>query len=227
MINKRKDVTPDTRERVEAAIRELGYQPNAIARSMAHGQTNTLACIAPNLTDYTFASIIEGAEQEARPRGFFLLSSSAGDAKSFRSLVDELVGHRRVDGLMVINPYVHRYDSASIPASFPTVYVGTREEGINSVSLDDEGVAYEATRHLFDLGHRSISMVTGPLEEYCSRNRDAGYRRALEEVGCRRRRLVCLLRAGWVFASYGAGTATHCGLCPERPHGFRGLARRA
>ncbi|RMF45360.1 MAG: LacI family transcriptional regulator, partial [Anaerolineae bacterium] len=61
VINGSDSVAPETRQRVEAAIAELGYRPNAIARSMARGETRTLACIAPNLTDYTFASIIEGA----------------------------------------------------------------------------------------------------------------------------------------------------------------------
>ena len=184
VINKRENVTPETQERVEAAIRKLGFRPNAIARSMANGRTHTLACISPNLTDYTFASVIEGAEQEARQHGFFLLSSSAEDAERFHSLADELVNHRRVDGLMVINPYVDRRFE-SIPANFPTVYVGAapRDGKISSICLDDEHVAYEATKHLLDLGHRSIAMVTGPMEEDCSRDRDAGYRRALEDAG--------------------------------------------
>lgn len=186
VINKRANVTPETQERVEAAIHKLGYYPSAIARSMARGRTHTLACISPNLTDYTFASIVEGAEQEARQHGFFLLSSSARDAESFCSLVNELIDHRRVDGLMVINPYVDsRYENESIPAKFPTVYVGAaaREKDISSVCLDDERVAYDATRHLLELGHRAIAMVTGPLEEDCTRDRNLGYRRALAEAG--------------------------------------------
>lgn len=186
MINRRANVTPETQKRVEAAIHKLGYSPSAIARSMAHGRTHTLACISPNLTDYTFASIIEGAEQEARQHGFFLLSSSARDTESFCDLVNELVGHRRVDGLMVINPYVdRRYENENIPADFPTVYIGAvaREAGISSACLDDERVGYEATKHLLELGHRSIAMLTGPLEEDCTRDRDLGYRRALAEAG--------------------------------------------
>ena len=80
VINKSDDVTTETRDRVDNAIVELGYRPSAIARSMARGETHTLACISPNLTDYTFASIIEGAEREARGQGYFLLSSSAESA---------------------------------------------------------------------------------------------------------------------------------------------------
>jgi len=184
VINGSEDVLPETRATVEAAIEQLGYRPNAIARSMARGQTHTLACISPNLTDYTFASVIEGAETEARQHDYFLLSSSATDPKAFHALVDELVGHRRVDGLIVINPYSDdRF--LHIPENFPVVFVGARshEKEICSVSLDDEKVAYEATRHLISLGHTNIALVTGPMEEDCSQDRAEGYRRALQEAG--------------------------------------------
>jgi DNA-binding LacI/PurR family transcriptional regulator len=184
VINGSDDVLPETRALVEAAIAKMGYRPSAIARSMARGQTHTLACISPNLTDYTFASLIEGAEAEARKHEYFMLSSSARDPKAFRELVDELVGHRRVDGLIIINPYSdQRFQH--IPENFPVVFVGARshEQHIPSVSLDDEKVAYEATKHLISLGHTNIAAITGPMEEDCSQDRAEGYRRALEEAG--------------------------------------------
>ena len=184
VINGSEDVLPETRAIVESAIEQMGYRPNAIARSMARGQTHTLACISPNLTDYTFASVIEGAEVEARQHDYFMLSSSASDLQAFRALVDELVGHRRVDGLIVINPYAdERFQY--IPKDFPLVFVGAsaHEKNICSVSLDDEKVAYEATRHLITLGHTKIALVTGPMEEDCSQDRTEGYQRALQEAG--------------------------------------------
>jgi DNA-binding LacI/PurR family transcriptional regulator len=184
VINGKDDVSPETRTLVETAITEMGYHPSAIARSMARGQTHTLACISPNLTDYTLASVIEGAETEAREHDYFLLSSSAKDPQSFHRLVDELVGHRRVDGLIVINPYSDRRFE-HIPENFPVVFVGAQshEKDISSVCLDDEKVAYEATGHLISLGHTDIAMITGPHEEDCSNDRTTGYRRALKEAG--------------------------------------------
>ena len=184
VINDFEKVNPDTRKKVEAAISTLGYYPSAIARSMARGVTRTLACISPNLTDFTFASIIEGAEVEARSQGYFLLSSSSSDSDTFSQLINELVGHRRVDGLIVINPYAdnrHQF----IPANFPVVLVGanSRDSSVSSVSLDDERVAYEAVQHLIFLGHRKIAMITGPMEEDCSQDRAKGYARALENAG--------------------------------------------
>jgi len=184
VINGSDDVLPETRAVVEAAIEELGYRPSAIARSMARGLTHTLAIISPNLTDYTFASVIEGAEVEARQHNYFVLSSSASDSQAFHGLVDELVGHRRVDGLIVINPYAdERYQM--LPKDFPVVFVGARshDENVCSISLDDEKVAYEATQHLISLGHTRIALVTGPMEEDCSQDRLEGFQRALKEAG--------------------------------------------
>ena len=184
VINGHESVLPETRALVEAAIEQMGYRPSAIARSMARGQTHTLACISPNLTDYTFASVIEGAETEARQHEYFLLSSSASDPQAFHELVNELIGHRRVDGLIVINPYADdRYKF--LPKDFPLVFVGARshDEKVCSIALDDEKVAYEATQHLIALGHTNIAMITGPMEEDCSQDRTAGYQRALREAG--------------------------------------------
>ncbi len=184
VINGSNDVLPETRAIVETAIEQTGYRPSAIARSMASGQTRTLACISPNLTDYTFASVIEGAETEARQHDYFMLSSSAADPQTFQQLMDELVGHRRVDGLIVINPYAdERFKH--VPRDFPVVFVGARshDQKICSISLDDRNVAYEATRHLISLGHARIALVTGPMEEDCSQDRTDGYRHALQEAG--------------------------------------------
>lgn len=184
VINGSEGVLPETRALVESAIEQMGYRPSAIARSMARGQTHTLACISPNLTDYTFASVIEGAETEARQHEYFLLSSSASDPQAFHELVNELIGHRRVDGLIVINPYADdRYKF--LPKDFPLVFVGVRshDEKVCSIALDDEKVAYEATQHLIALGHTNIAMITGPMEEDCSQDRTAGYQRALQEAG--------------------------------------------
>jgi DNA-binding LacI/PurR family transcriptional regulator len=113
-----------------------------------------------------------------------MLSSSASDPEAFQELVDELAGHRRVDGLIVINPYAdERFEY--IPKNFPLVFVGAsaHEKNICSVSLDDEKAAYDATRHLTSLGHTNIALVTGPMEEDCSQDRTEGYRRALHEAG--------------------------------------------
>lgn len=184
VINGDPSVADGTRVRVEQAVQALSYRPNMIARSMAQGRTRTLACLSPNLTDFTFAQIIEGAEAEARQHGYFLLSSSAPDTTAFAALVEQLVMHRRVDGVLVINPYIddrHRH----IVAETPVVLIGSRsrDHALSSICLDDHNAARAAVRHLIDLGHRRIAMIHGPLAEDCSQDRNAGYSAALHAAG--------------------------------------------
>lgn len=184
VINHSIAVNVETRARVEAAIAELGYQPDAIARSLAEGRTRTFACFAPNLIDYTFAAIIEGAESEIRRHGYFLISSSAPDEAAFAALIDQLVASRRTDGLLVINPYAdERYRHLS--PTFPTVFIGAhpRTEPFDSVTLDDEAAAWRATQYLLELGHRRIALISGPPEEDCVQDRLRGYQRALDTAG--------------------------------------------
>ena len=184
VINRSERVNPETRQRVEQAIAELGYSPNAIARYMAQGHTSTLACLSPNLTDYTFASMIEGAETEARQNGYFLLAASAPDEKNFAELVEQLVSSRRTEGLLVINPYIDdRY--RHFPTNVPVILLGARPrlEQTDSVSLDDVLAGLDATQHLLQLGHRRIAHITGPLREDCAQDRKQGYLDALQSLG--------------------------------------------
>lgn len=201
VINGSERVSDTTRATVQASIEELGYSPNAIAQIMAKGKTATLACIAPNLTDYTFASIIDGAETTARQHGYFLMSSSAPDEQAFSDLIEELVRSRRVEGLLVINPYIDgRF--THIPPHIPLVFAGARPRGggISSVALDDVAVAYTATQHLLSLGHRHIAQITGPMQEDCAQDRSEGFARALEEAGLQASEMITL-EGDWTAGS--------------------------
>ena len=184
VINKQERVSDETRQRVETAIAELGYQPNAIARSMARGRTFTLACISPNLTDFTYASIIEGAESEVRQHGYFLLTASAPDGDTFSTLVNQLLASRRTEGLLVITPVIESHH-IQLPKNVSVVFVGSNpgQEWAASVNLDDENAGYMATGHLIQLGHRRVAHITGPLKEESSRNRWKGYQAALRSSG--------------------------------------------
>jgi len=184
VINNSERVNDDTRARVEATITEMGYRPNAIARFMARGRTYNLACLSPNLTDFTYANIIEAAETEARRLGYFLLIASAPDENSFTTLIDQLLLSRRAEGLLVISPFLDARHER-LPRNIPVVFVGAEpQQGrAPSVRLDETKGGYMATRHLLELGHRQIAHVTGLMIEDCSRFRLVGYREALKEAG--------------------------------------------
>jgi DNA-binding LacI/PurR family transcriptional regulator len=154
-INEYEKINPETHKKVEDAIEILGYHPSAIARSVSYGGTRAFACISPNLTDYTFASMIEGAEIYAREHGYFLISATAPDVDSFHGLVDQLVQSRPTDGLLVINPYADKC-YVSLPRDVLVVLMGARPrtKGLASVALDDTQGGYFATRHLLSLVHK-------------------------------------------------------------------------
>jgi LacI family repressor for deo operon, udp, cdd, tsx, nupC, and nupG len=180
VINGEAHVSPETRSRVDTAIQTLHFRPNALARHLARGRSNLLAAIAPNLVDYTFASSQEGAEFEARKQGYYLVTSSAPTINDFEALIEQLIGHRRVDGVIVFNPYLDSRHTL-LPGDIPMVFCGGRErEDIPyCVYLDNFSGSMTAARHLIDLGHTRIGEVTGPLSEDCAQERHRGFEQAL------------------------------------------------
>lgn len=187
VVNGKGEVLPATRKRVEKVMRELNYRPSMIARSMVSGRAFTLGCISPNLTDYTFACLIEGAEAYAREQGYLLLSASAAQPNDVARFCDDIVKSGRVDGVLVINPYAdarHKHFEALNEQGIPVVYLGARprQGKISSVHLDDTDAGFQATNHLLALGHTRIAMLLGPSNEDCVDDRLVGYRRALSEA---------------------------------------------
>jgi DNA-binding LacI/PurR family transcriptional regulator len=187
VLNDRDYVADETRACVLAAIEELDYRPNAVARSMVAGRTCTLGCISPNLTDYTFARIIESAQAEARRQGYFILTGSAPTEPDVEPLLEEML-RRRVDGLLILNPRAddrYRYFLPLIEKGTAVVYLGNspHDEPVSSVRCDDRQGGYRATRYLIDLGHTAIATFSGPINEECTLDRLEGYRQALSQAG--------------------------------------------
>jgi DNA-binding LacI/PurR family transcriptional regulator len=185
-VNDKGEVSDATRVRVLAAIDEIGYRPNAAARSMVVGRTCTLGCISPSLTDYTFANIIDSAQAEARRLGYFVLTGSAPAVEDVEPLLEEML-RRQVDGLMVLNPRAderYRYFLPLIDKDLAVLYLNStpQEEPVSSIHCDDRDGGYQATRYLIDLGHRVIATILGPGNEEASGDRLAGYRQALTEA---------------------------------------------
>jgi LacI family transcriptional regulator len=186
VINERPDVAPETRERIKALIRSMGYTPDPIARSMK-GSTHTLGCITPNLSDYNFSAIVQAAQSEARHHGYFVLTGSAQSEIDVPPLLNEMLD-RRVDGLLVINPRDdnrYRHLLPVIEAGIPIVYIKNTpvDEAVSAVCLDDFTGGYLACQYLISLGHKSIVTILGPENEECTKKRLAGFTKALLDVG--------------------------------------------
>ena len=186
VINDRPDVAPETRKQIKALIKAMGYEPDPIARSMK-GSTLTIGCVTPNLSDFNFSAIVQAAQSEARKNGYFLFTGSAQAEYDVPPLLKEML-NRRVDGLIIINPRDDnrfRHLLPLVESGLPIVYIKNSpiDEPVSAVCLDDLSGGYLATQYLLSLGHKSIVIILGPENEECTKNRLAGYMKALQEAG--------------------------------------------
>lgn len=174
----------ETAKRVRRVADELGYRRNVLASNLRRGGTGTVGVLVPRLTDTVMALMFESIESAARQRGQFAVVATCGDDSDDERRATETLMDRGVDGLILATA---RLDDA-LPASLrqrgiPHVLV-LRTDGISPSSLgDDEAGGYLAVRHLIDLGHRDIAVVTGPWFTSSARDRLSGAVRALDEAG--------------------------------------------
>jgi len=172
-------VSAETRDRIEAAARELGYRVNALARSLSLGKTSTLGVLAPSVTNPGYAEMLAGVEQGAAQHGYVLLTASTHeDDDTMIAQIERM--ENRVDGILMASA---RRGSRAVTAlshgSIPFVLVNRAESDHYSVVGDDAEAARIATAHLVALEHERIAFVTGSDTIDTLARRKAGYREAM------------------------------------------------
>jgi DNA-binding LacI/PurR family transcriptional regulator len=185
VINGSEHVKDGTRERVLAAMRMLDYRPNSVARALATGKSKTLGVVSFDTTLYGPASTLFGIERAAHRAGYFVsvVSLLALDRVSVLDAVGRL-RTQGVDGILVITPQSDAARTvAALPADLPVVAVEAGPEaGMPVVAGDSFAGAALATKHLLDLGHRTVWHIAGPSDWLEARQRVAGWRSTLEEA---------------------------------------------
>ena len=186
VINGSRHVSPETRERVLSAMRELGYRPNSIARALVTGRSQTLGVVSFDTTLYGPASTLFGIERAAHEAGYFIIVASlkALDRSSVIEAVDRL-RLQAVDGILVIVSEAAAADALlHAPSDIPLVAVESGPVGgIPVVAVDQVAGATSATRHLLDLGHRTVWHVSGPSGSLEAQLRAEAWRATLEQAG--------------------------------------------
>lgn len=178
------NVSDEKRERVRRAITDLGYRPNAMARSLVRQRTFVIGVVLSDFNNPFFTEVAGGIEEAAIAADFrALFSSGDRDPEREAQALDTLL-QLRTDGVVLTGPAV---DDAVVrrAARETPVVVATRESRsrlFDSVVTDDVAGARLAVEHLVSLGHRRISHVTGG-EGAGARNRVAGYLATMEEHG--------------------------------------------
>lgn len=187
VVNKHPSVKPYIRQRVEAAIAQTGWQPNAIAQSMRTASTKMIGCILPDMSNPLFVAIAKGAELELRRHGYaFVLSTSGGDADRDIELFSLLM-QRRVDGLLYCpsDESDERILNMLRPDRIPVVLV--ERELLPDicdyvVSNQFDGVR-QAVDYLLSIGHTRIALVTGQSNIRPGRERYRGFIEAFKLAG--------------------------------------------
>jgi DNA-binding LacI/PurR family transcriptional regulator len=206
VINGSPNVAPLTRERVERAIAELGYRPNTAARALVTGSTRTLGFVTVNINQYGPAQTLIGLERAARHAGYALAVTVLDEATSeaMRAAIDRLVAHS-VDAVIALGTYDDAFEAlhaVSAPVPLVTVQSGGAVEE-PAVGVDQLAGACLATRHLLELGHRTVHHVTGPANSKEARDRIEGWRGELCAAGAP---VPEVLRGDWTPSSgYAAG----------------------
>ncbi|SSC23951.1 transcriptional regulator, LacI family, partial [Klenkia terrae] len=186
VVNGHPNVAPLTRARVQRAIEELGYRPNAAARALVTGSSRTIGLVTMNVNQYGPAQTMIGLEQAARVAGYSLsvaIVEGAG-VGTIAEAVDRFVG-QSVDAVVV-----HTADLEAVaalgaldpPVPLVAVQMGGEELG-PTVTVVQEAGARLVVRHLLALGHTTVHHLSGPEHSMESRRRVEGWRDALAEAG--------------------------------------------
>lgn len=182
------NVSDASRRKVQAAATELGYRPNAYARSLASKQVSTLGVFVNDVTNPYFGALYASLANAASAAGYSILTAPGTRTAELEvSLVNTLLEHR-VAGLALLSPLMKVAQLRAITASIPTVVIGRDVSipGVDVVTTDECAAAEQVIAHLFELGHRDIAHLDGGANR-AAKDRAAGYRAAMNARGLRPR----------------------------------------
>ncbi len=189
VLNDRTDgripITEQTRQKVEAAALQLGYTPNALARSLREGSSRVIGFLMPAVHNPHYWGILEGAEEEVTAQGYHLALVTANlDPKRERRALQSLF-QQRLDGLILMPTFVDRYaDEIEIVSERNSAVVFiTPVEGMDWVFPDIRSGAESMMDHLLGLGHRRIAFISGVARRLLSRHREDVYVEKLQQAG--------------------------------------------
>jgi len=191
VISNHPRISADTANRVKKVMDEIGYHPNMMAKSLVSRTTQTIAVILPRPADELFqnmffSEVIRGILAQLTKSGYDLLMAYGASEREELDTVTRLVKGRRVDGILLLSSRTNDPIVAMLRAAdFPFAIIGRNEDYDDILTVDTDNVqaAYDATRHLIAQGHDRIGFVSGPPELVMSRDRLAGFTKAMKEAG--------------------------------------------
>lgn len=183
---KEKRISDKMVEKVEKYIKEVGYKPNTLARSLRTGKTNIIGLMVESISNPFFANIARQIEKKAYNNGYKIIySSTDNDTQRTKELI-QMFRERHVDGYIISPPEGIEEDIASLVNSgVPVVFFDRYLPGIevDTVIIDNFESTYNAVSYLIKTGHQNIGFITLDSLQTQMQDRLRGYEKALEEHG--------------------------------------------
>ncbi|MEU5878926.1 LacI family DNA-binding transcriptional regulator [Spirillospora sp. NPDC047279] len=218
VLNDSAPVTAGTRERVLAAVAELAYRPNAVARSLRTDATRTIGLIIGDILNPFFTELARAVEDEARVTGYSVVIGNADERPERQDHYVRTLLEQRVDGLLLcptaeITPLVRD----AVADGTPLVFLDRTLPGLDVPTVRADGTAAigELIAHLTRLGHRRIAFISGPALLSTGRDRTAAFVAAMAGHGLPVRDEY--LEAGDFQAASGRASAARLLALPEPP----------
>ncbi|HEC11377.1 MAG TPA: LacI family transcriptional regulator [Acidimicrobiales bacterium] len=178
------NVSDERRARVIAAAEELGYRPNAVARSLASRRTHTIGVLLNDLHNPFFADSADGIIEEASSAGYQVLMATGTHVNQSHTAAIESFLNARVDGIILVGPRFTPEQISDMASHVPVLTLGSSSDGhgVDSVKNDEYRGACLAVEHLAGLGHTRITHVSGGRGAGADSRRQ-GYARAMADLG--------------------------------------------
>lgn len=183
VLNNKPTVKPALVDRVKKAMDALDYHPDQVARSLRLRRTCTVGMVIADVTNPFFTDVIRGVEKEAQSNGYSVILCDANEDPALERHYLSTLFSRRVDGVLLAPTSSPSVQESHIHKRFPIVLIDRIPLGFagDAVMTDNFSAAYDGTRHLIELGHRQIAIITGQLNLSNGLDRLDGFRKALQE----------------------------------------------
>ena len=188
VLNETRPVSEEKRQRVLNSIKELGYQPNILARSLRKSETGTIGLIVPNSANPFYAEVSRGVESLSFDEGYNVILCNSDRNLDKEIANSELLLKKRVDGILFVGAWVgeniqHLHDIHKQGIPLAVVDRFAPDIDIDSVRTDNHLGGWLATSHLLGLGHKRISCIGGTPEFTPNAERIIGYQKAMRDAG--------------------------------------------
>jgi len=187
VVNREPNVRAATKEKVEAAIQELGYRPNPSARGLAGRRSYIVGLLYDNPSAQYLAHLHAGVMEACLPRHYGLaLSHFVSGSPNLADNVRGWLRQAQIDGVVLTPPLSDQVELLETIKAMgvPAVVVSSKGPGdMPAVVIDEEDAAYQMTKHLIGVGHKDIAFIKGHPDHYASALRLAGFRRAMKDAG--------------------------------------------